>query len=126
MFSAACSGTMRNRSRVDWAVVLGGLLAGGAAGGILSGGLRNLIGDMQQNGHGDAAQSWVGTGSNDALAPNDLARAIGSEDIDQLSSQVGVPRDQLLSDLSHHLPEFVNQLTPDGRMPSDSDASQWV
>jgi uncharacterized protein YidB (DUF937 family) len=106
--------------------LLGGLLAGGAAGSLLNGGLRNLIGDMQQNGQGNAAQSWIGTGPNDHLAPDDLAKALGSDDINQLSSQVGVPRDQLLSDLSNHLPEFVNRLTPDGQMPSDSDASQWV
>ena len=106
--------------------LLGGLLTGGAAGTLLNGGLRNLIGDMEQNGHGDAAQSWVSRGPNHALEPNELARAIGSEDIDQLSSQVGLPRDQLLSELSDHLPEFVNQLTPDGQLPPDSEASQWV
>jgi uncharacterized protein YidB (DUF937 family) len=106
--------------------LLGGLLGGGAAGTLLNGGLRNLIGDMKQNGHGDAAQSWIGTEPNNSLPPNDLARAIGSEDIDQLSSQVGIPRDQLLSELSDHLPEFVNRLTPEGQLPADSEASQWV
>ena len=106
--------------------LLGGLLTGGAAGTLLNGGLRNLVGDMEQNGHGDIAQSWVGTGPNQQLPPNDLARAIGLDDIDQLSSQVGMPRDQLLSELSDHLPEVVNQLTPEGQLPADSEASQWV
>lgn len=106
--------------------MLGGLLGGGAAGTLLNGGLRNLIGDMQQNGHGDAAQSWVGTGPNEHLPPNELAKAIGSEDLDRLSSQVGMPRDQLLSELSNHLPEVVDRLTPEGRLPHDSEASQWV
>jgi uncharacterized protein YidB (DUF937 family) len=106
--------------------LLGGLLTGGAAGTLLNGGLRNLIGDMEQNGHRDTARTWVGTGPNQQLPPNDLAQAIGSDDIDQLSSQVGIPRDQLLSELSSHLPEFVNQLTPKGQLPADSEASQWV
>jgi uncharacterized protein YidB (DUF937 family) len=104
--------------------VLGGLLAGGAAGGILRGGLRNLIGDMQQNGHGDAAQSWVGTGPNQSVPPNDLAKAIGYEDLDAVATQTGMPRDQVLSTLSEHLPEFVNQLTPNGRLPNEDEASE--
>jgi len=104
--------------------VLGGLLAGGAAGSVLSGGLRNLIGDMHQNGEGGAAQSWVGTGPNQSLAPSDLAKAIGYEDIDAVASQTGMPRDQVLSTLSEHLPEFVNQLTPNGRLPNDDEASE--
>jgi len=106
--------------------VLGGLLAGGAAGGILSGGLRNLIGDMQQNGHGAAAQSWVGTGPNQSVPPNDLAKAIGYDDLDAVSSQTGMPREQVLSTLSEHLPEFVNQLTPNGRLPNEYEASGLV
>ena len=106
--------------------VLGGLLAGGAAGGILSGGLRNLIGDMEQNGHGGAARSWVGNGANQSLAPNDLAKAIGYEDLDAVASQTGMPRDQVLSTLSQHLPEFVNQLTPNGRLPSEDEAAEVV
>ena len=107
--------------------VLGGLLGGGAAGGLLSGGLRNLVGDMQSNGYGDTAQSWVGTGGNRSIDPNDLANAVGVNDIETLSQQTGMPREQLLSDLSEHLPEFVNQLTPDGRLPSDQEANErWV
>jgi uncharacterized protein YidB (DUF937 family) len=104
--------------------VLGGLLAGGAAGSVLSSGLRNLIGDMKQNGEGEAAQSWVGTGANQSVAPNDLAKAIGYEDIDAVAGQTGMPRDQVLSTLSEHLPEFVNQLTPNGRLPSEDEASE--
>src|SRR3982750_4591260 len=50
----------------------GGLLGGGAAGSVLSGGLRNLIGDMEEKGHGDVAQSWVGRGENQPIGPNEL------------------------------------------------------
>jgi uncharacterized protein YidB (DUF937 family) len=104
--------------------VLGGLLGSGAAGGLLSGGLRNLVGDMQSNGYGDTAHSWVGTGQNRSIDPNELANAVGVNDIETLSQQTGMPREQLLSELSQHLPEFVNQLTPDGRLPSDQEANE--
>jgi uncharacterized protein YidB (DUF937 family) len=106
--------------------ILGGLLGGGAAGSVLNGGLRNLIGDMEEKGQGDVAQSWVGRGENRSIAPNDLANALGADTIDTLSNQTGMPRDQLLSGLSQHLPELVDQLTPEGRLPSDHEASRWV
>jgi len=105
--------------------ILGGLL-GGNAGSVLNGGLRNLVGEMEENGQGRAAQSWVGTGPNQAISPTDLANALGSADIDAVAKQTGMPREQLLSQLSQHLPELVNQLTPDGRLPTDHEAnSRW-
>ena len=107
--------------------LLGGLLGGAAAGGVLNGGLRNLIQDMEQNGQGDAARSWVNRGENQSLDPNDLGRAVGLDDIDAVANQTGMPREQLLSELSQHLPHFVDQLTPDGRLPTDDEAqSRWV
>ena len=106
--------------------ILGGLLGGAAAGGVLNGGLRNLIQDMEANGQGDAARSWVSTGPNRAIDPNDLAQAAGIDAIDTLSQQTGMPRDELLSGLSQQLPELVDQLTPDGRLPTDDEASRWV
>jgi uncharacterized protein YidB (DUF937 family) len=107
--------------------LLGPLLGGAAAGGALNGGLRKMIEDMQENGQGDAAQSWVGSGQNRSIDKNDLAKAIGLDDIDAVAKQTGMPREQLLSELQQHLPEFVNQLTPDGRLPSDDEAhSRWV
>ncbi|HKS61175.1 MAG TPA: YidB family protein [Xanthobacteraceae bacterium] len=106
--------------------LLGGLLGGGAGGNVLNGGLRNLVQDMQQNGHGDEVQSWVGRGENRAIDPNDLAHAVGIDDIDAVAQQTGMPREQILSELSQHLPEFVDQLTPDGRLPTEQEASRWV
>ncbi|ABD86130.1 YidB family protein [Rhodopseudomonas palustris] len=105
---------------------LGGLLAGGAAGSILSGGLGDLLRQFQQSGHGDAANSWVSPGPNRQIAPNDLATALGADQIDSLTSQTGLSREDLLSGLSQHLPEVVDQLTPDGRLPTDEEASRWI
>ncbi|TMJ04894.1 MAG: DUF937 domain-containing protein [Alphaproteobacteria bacterium] len=106
--------------------ILGGLLAGGAAGGLLNNGLRNLVGDLEQNGQGEAARSWVGTGENQRISESELANAVGINDIDAVAQQTGMPREQVLSSLSEHLPELVNQLTPDGRLPTDEEAGQWV
>ena len=106
--------------------MLGGLLAGGAAGSVLSGGLGDLLKQFQQNGHGDAVNSWVGTGPNKQIAPGDLANALGADQIDQLTSRTGMSRDQLLSELSHELPGAVDHFTPDGRVPTDHEMSRWT
>src|SRR6185295_2950068 len=93
---------------------LGGLLGGGAAGSVLSGGLGDLLKQFQQNGQGDVANSWVGKGPNKAIAPGDLANALGADQLDQLSKQSGLSREDLLQGLSQYLPQVVDHLTPDG------------
>jgi len=105
---------------------LGGLLGGAAAGSVLSGGLGNLIKEFQDSGHGHAADSWVGTGPNKEIAPNDLADALGSDTLDTLSQRTGMAQNDLLEALRHQLPGFVDQLTPHGRIPTEEEASRMV
>jgi uncharacterized protein YidB (DUF937 family) len=102
---------------------LGGLLAGGAAGSVISGGLGELLKQFQQNGQGEAANSWVGPGPNRQISPGDLASALGADQIDTLASQSGLSRDELLTGLSRHLPEVIDDLTPQGRLPTESELS---
>lgn len=106
--------------------ILGGLLGGGAAGGLLSGGLGDLVRQFQQNGQGHVADSWVRRGANAAISPDELERGLGEDNIRTLAEQAGMPREQLLSSLSEDLPSFVDQLTPEGRIPSEDEASRWV
>ena len=111
---------------------LGGLLGGGGArggGGLGSvlgglggaGALGGLIGALQQKGLGQQADSWVGTGPNQAVAPHQLVDALGEDTIQELQQHTGLPRGQLLSDLAQELPEAVNQATPNGQLPTDED-----
>jgi uncharacterized protein YidB (DUF937 family) len=102
---------------------LGGLLAGGAAGSVLSGGLGDLLNQLQQNGHGEAANSWVGSGQNKQVSPGDLANALGADQIQHLTSQTGMSRDELLNGLSQYLPQVIDHLTPNGRLPTDDEVS---
>ena len=105
---------------------LGGLLGGAAAGSVLSGGLGNLIKELQDSGHGHVAQSWVGTGANQEIAPNDLASALGGDALATLSQQTGISHEDLLAGLSQHLPDLINQLTPHGRLPTEDEAARMV
>jgi uncharacterized protein YidB (DUF937 family) len=105
---------------------LGGLLAGGAAGSLLSGGLNDLLKQFQQSGHSDTANSWIGTGPNKAISSNDLASALGADKINALMTQSGMSRDDLLQGLSQYLPQVVDQLTPEGRLPTEQEAARLL
>jgi uncharacterized protein YidB (DUF937 family) len=100
---------------------LGGMLGGILGGGTLSGGLQDLLKQFQQNGHGDKADSWVSTGPNKPIAPNELEQALGNERIDWLTKETGMSREQLLAGLSQELPRAVDKLTPNGQVPSAQD-----
>ncbi len=103
---------------------LGGLLAGNAGGSALSGGLNDLLKQLQQSGQGEVAKSWVANGPNRPISSDDLAKALGADQINTLVAHSGLSRSDLLSALSQHLPDAVNQLTPDGRLPTDQEVSR--
>jgi uncharacterized protein YidB (DUF937 family) len=98
---------------------LGGLrdiLGGASAGGLLTGGLGELMDRLKQSGHQDKAESWVGNGPNKDIAPTDLKTAIGPDVLQTLSRATGLSQDELLSRLSRELPTAVDKYTPDGRL----------
>ena len=105
---------------------LGGILGGAGAGTVLSGGLDGLVKRFEESGHGDTARSWIGTGASKPISQGDLASALGADTLDSLASHTGMRREELLSGLSRELPGFVDQLTPDGRVPSDDEAARML
>jgi uncharacterized protein YidB (DUF937 family) len=96
---------------------LGGLLAGGAAGGVMGGGLNDLLKQLQNRGFADTADSWVGSGPNKTIAPGDLAKVLGADQIEAMMEHSGLSREEVLDGLSRHLPEVINKLTPEGKVP---------
>jgi uncharacterized protein YidB (DUF937 family) len=105
---------------------LGGLLAGGAAGNILSGGLGDLVRRFQENGQGDKAQSWIESGSNKPIAPDELEQALGPERVQWLMEQTDMSKQALMAGLSTKLPEAVDKLTPEGRLPSPEETERLL
>lgn len=105
---------------------LGSLLAGGAAGSVLNGGLGDLLNQLHERGQGDAANSWVGAGPNRAISANELGSALNDEEIEIMTRQTGLSREELLEGLAANLPEAVNQMTPQGRVPTDKEFSSWL
>jgi uncharacterized protein YidB (DUF937 family) len=102
----------------------GGGLGGVLGGGSLGAGLKDLLDRFRQSGQDDKVQSWVSTGTNKPIAPNELEQALGEERIQWLMEQTGMPRDQLLNGLSGELPQAIDKLTPDGRIPTDEELSR--
>jgi uncharacterized protein YidB (DUF937 family) len=97
---------------------LGGSLGGTSTGGLLSGGLNELVNRFQQNGFGEKAESWVATGPNKPVSPTELEQAIGPDVLQDLIAKTGLPREELLKRLSQELPQAVDKYTPEGRLPS--------
>jgi len=93
-------------------------LGAGGIGGLLTGGLRDLVDTFKQKGHGEVADSWVNHGPNKAIAPPQLEQVIGSDVLGQLAQQTGLSREELLSRLSKTLPDAVDKYTPEGRLPT--------
>lgn len=96
---------------------LGGMLGGAGAGGLLSGGIGELLEKFKQNGEGDTAQSWVNDGPNKEVSPPQLKRAIGPDVLAALEQQTGLSQEELLARLSRELPTAIDKYTPGGRLP---------
>ena len=124
--ASGLSGGLSDLMKGPLGSALGGLLAGGAAGSVLSGGLGDLLKQFQQSGHSETVNSWVNTGPNKQISPNDIANALGADQISTLAAHTGLSRDELLAGLAQHLPNVINNLTPDGRLPTEQDVSQWL
>ena len=108
---------------------IGGLLAqlglgGASAGGILGGGLDELMERFKQSGQSETVESWVNTGPNKPCKADQLERAIGPEVWDTLSKQTGLSRDELVTRLCRELPDAVDKYTPQGRVPTEAEFSR--
>lgn len=95
--------------------------AGSAAGGIL-GGLGGLMTRFQQGGLGDVMKSWVGSGQNQPISSDQLASVLGPEVMQTLAQKTGLSQQDLAAHLSQVLPRVVDKLTPNGRLPTPSEA----
>jgi uncharacterized protein YidB (DUF937 family) len=99
--------------------VLGGLLA-------QSGGLQGLANKFVQSGQGNAFQSWVGMGENDAISSNQIQNALGSEQVKALAAKMGIDPAQASGFLAEYLPKIVDKLTPAGKIDPAADHQQGL
>jgi uncharacterized protein YidB (DUF937 family) len=81
-------------------------------------GLGGLIDQFQKKGLGDVVDSWVNRGKNKDVAPDQVTVALGGDVVDELSRRTGLSRDQVVTELARMLPNVVDNLTPEGRLPT--------
>jgi uncharacterized protein YidB (DUF937 family) len=115
--------------------VLMNMLAGGQQGdkgtagqgpnmtGDVAGGLGGLISQFERAGLGQIAQSWVGNGPNQPVSPQQLQSVFGDNQVQSMAGQAGMKPGDFLSRLSQHLPNVVNAMTPNGRLPEEGTVS---
>jgi uncharacterized protein YidB (DUF937 family) len=85
-----------------------------------------LFKQFQQNGLGDAVDSWINTGPNKSVAPDQISNALGPEVIENLSQRTWLSKDQITQILSQVLPGMVDQLTPQGRLPTQQEIARLM
>jgi uncharacterized protein YidB (DUF937 family) len=121
--------------------ILGGLTGGGGGGGgagmvtalapmvigmLRGGGLQKILAGFQKQGMGDKAASWVGTGENEPVSPEEVRSALGDEQVKDAAQQLGVSDDEAAAVLAEVVPRAVNGVTPEGSVPSDAELAQIV
>jgi uncharacterized protein YidB (DUF937 family) len=103
-----------------------GLLGGVVGAGMMSvvsdllekhGGVQGIVNQFEKNGLGSTVKSWVGTGPNTAISPEDVHKVLGPDLLQQLSAKSGLSMQDLTEKLSQILPQAVDKLTPEGSVP---------
>jgi uncharacterized protein YidB (DUF937 family) len=81
------------------------------------GGVQGIVAQLEQQGLGGAVRSWVGTGANQAITPDQIHQAFGADIVKELAAKVGLSPDVLAAKLSQVLPTAIDKLTPGGAVP---------
>ena len=98
----------------------------GLSGGGIAGALGDLVARFRESGRGEVAESWVSPEANHPVRVEELEAALGPDTLDELAQKSGLTRSELLLRLNAALPEVVNRLTPNGRLPTDDEAQGYV
>lgn len=82
-----------------------------------AGGLSTLLNAAQSQGLGHIVSSWIGTGPNQSVSPDQVERIVGQERLNQLATRAGIPANIASTALTRILPVLVDKLTPQGKLP---------
>jgi uncharacterized protein YidB (DUF937 family) len=90
------------------------------------GGLADLLAQFQAKGHGDAVASWIGTGANLSISAEQIQAVMGNAQVAAIAQKLGLSPADASSAISKLLPQVVNQLSPQGKLPSDDLLQQGL
>jgi uncharacterized protein YidB (DUF937 family) len=85
-----------------------------------TGGLRGLAESFKNQGMEDIINSWIGTGKNMPISPDEILKALGNDRLRGYSEKTGIPQEEISGGLAGILPEIIDKLTPQGRIPDSS------
>lgn len=85
-------------------------------------GLTDLVGKFSENGLGDVVNSWVGRGSNLPVSADQISKVLGNDMIQNIAKKAGIDTGTASEKLAGILPQFIDQLTPNGKIDSDKDS----
>lgn len=80
------------------------------------GGLAGLVQTLQKNGLGDIVNSWVGTGNNLPVTPQQIQQGLGGDLLKQLATKAGISTEAAGAQLASLLPDLIDKLTPTGKI----------
>jgi|SRR5882724_13213461 len=83
-----------------------------------SGGLQGLVNQFKQQGLGDVIDSWVRGGQNLPISAEQVRQALGDQRLQQFASAAGIDVQSVSAKLTELLPQVVDKLTPEGKIPS--------
>jgi uncharacterized protein YidB (DUF937 family) len=78
------------------------------------GGVQGIVAQMEKQGLGDTVKSWVGTGANAPITPEQVHAAFGPDVIANMAAKFGMNSQELAQKLSQVLPQAIDHLTPGG------------
>jgi uncharacterized protein YidB (DUF937 family) len=81
------------------------------------GGLSGLVQTMHEKGLGEVAKSWVGTGQNLAITPDQIQHVLGNEQVQKFANEHHIDVQQVSAQISKILPVVVDKMTPNGQLP---------
>jgi uncharacterized protein YidB (DUF937 family) len=91
-----------------------------------SGGLSGLIQQFGSKGLGDIINSWVSTGKNLPISAQQVKQGLGGKTIAEFASKAGISSEDAVSELTRLLPQVIDRLTPDGKIPQGDLASRGM
>lgn len=93
-------------------------------GGAQGSGLGGLVNQFQAHGLGGLIASWVSTGGNLPIAPEQVTQVLGQERVAKIAGAVGMDPNALAGQISTMLPGLIDRLTPHGQLPDGTTAEQ--
>lgn len=115
----------------------GSLSGGGAAGGLMesiqglltsseTGGIDGLVNKFKAKGLGDTISSWIGTGENKPISGVQIQQVLGQDTIKKFADKAGISTDEISKKLAGTLPQVIDKLTPNGKLPEGGKIAEGL